>query len=132
MPVYGLIGLTLKHSWSREYFTRKFAAGGIPADYKLYELAHIGDLHALVSSEKQLCGLNVTIPYKQSVIPFLSGISPEAETIGAVNTIRIERRGGNIGMTGFNTDAPAFSAELGRLAFRDDRCALVLGSGGAA
>jgi shikimate dehydrogenase len=130
--IYGLIGSTLKHSWSREYFIRKFAAAGIHADYKLFELAHVGDLPALVSSEKQLCGLNVTIPYKQSVIPFLSGISPEAETIGAVNTIRIERQGGKISMTGFNTDAPAFSAELGRFDFRDDKSALVLGTGGAA
>lgn len=132
MHIYGLIGSTLKHSWSREYFIRKFAAAGIHADYKLFELAHVGDLPALVSSEKQLCGLNVTIPYKQSVIPFLSGISPEAETIGAVNTIRIERQGGKISMTGFNTDAPAFSAELGRFDFRDDKSALVLGTGGAA
>ncbi len=132
MHIYGLIGSTLKHSWSREYFIRKFAAAGIHADYKLFELAHVGDLPALVSSEKQLCGLNVTIPYKQSVIPFLSGISPEAETIGAVNTIRIERQGGNISMTGFNTDAPAFSAELGRFAYGEDKSALVLGAGGAA
>lgn len=132
MRIYGLIGLTLKHSWSREYFTRKFASGGIHADYKLYELTQIGDLPALISAEKQLCGLNVTIPYKKSVIPFLSDLSPEAKAIGAVNTIRIERQDGNIRMTGFNTDAPAFSAELGRFACGEGKSALVLGTGGAA
>jgi len=130
--IYGLIGQTLKHSWSREYFIRKFAAGGIHADYKLFELARINDLPVLVRTEQQLYGLNVTIPYKKSVIPFLSDLSPEAEAIGAVNTIRIERQGQDIRLTGFNTDAPAFGAELGRFAFRESKRALILGTGGAA
>lgn len=132
MRIYGLIGQTLKHSWSREYFIRKFAAGGIHADYKLFELARINDLRVLVRTEQQLYGLNVTIPYKKSVIPFLSDLSPEAEAIGAVNTIRIERQGQDIRLTGFNTDAPAFGAELGRFAFRESKRALILGTGGAA
>lgn len=130
--IYGLIGLTLKHSWSKQYFTGKFSGGNINAVYNLYELQQIDEIIKLVEAEKRLCGLNVTIPYKQSVIPFLSAVSPEAAAIGAVNAIAIDRSSDEIRMTGYNTDAPAFAEELIGFAGKPSGNALILGTGGAA
>ena len=89
MRRFGLIGRPLGHSASAAYFTEKFNREGITdCEYSLYELGSIGDLPGLLERLPELCGLNVTIPYKRDVMAFLDSVSPEAEAIGAVNCIR--------------------------------------------
>lgn len=129
MRRYGLIGRPLAHSFSQRYFERKFAREHIAdAEYRLYELADAADVEELLSSLPDLCGLNVTIPYKQAILPYLDSLSSEAEAIGAVNCIDI--RHGR--MTGYNTDIEGIRSTLAALtAARMPQAALVLGSGGA-
>ena len=125
---YGLIGRQLAHSFSRSYFSSKFEQEGrTDHRYDLFELDHIGALPQLLSSTPGLRGLNVTIPYKQEVIPFLDQLSPTASAVGAVNTIDL--RGGM--RIGHNTDVEGFRATLMPLIGDDRPRALVLGSGGA-
>jgi len=135
MDTYGLIGFPLKHSFSARFFTEKFKREQIDAEYLNFEIEDIHEIHGLILLHQQLKGLNVTIPYKEKVIPFLSGISPEAEKIGAVNVIRVEREPGDISfyrLTGYNTDYIGFRDSLTPLLKPTiHRKALVLGTGGA-
>ena len=128
MRTFGLIGGTLAHSFSAAYFTKKFEEQQINAVYKNFPLQSIGELNELLVQNPEMVGLNVTIPFKQSVIPFLDTLSPEAEAVGAVNTIHIS----NGVRKGHNTDVAGFAASIKPfLAFGMER-ALVLGNGGAA
>lgn len=135
MVQYGLIGRSLGHSRSPELFGSIFAREGLAdARYELFELDRVDELPGLIAARPALRGLNVTIPYKQSVIPLLHGLSPEAAAVGAVNSIRI-REGRWIG---HNTDIDGFRSLLGphlrELSGRGGTVrprALVLGSGGA-
>lgn len=128
MPaLYGLIGYPLSHSFSPKWFTEKFAAEDIDALYKAYPLEHVEDILDLLSNYP-LKGLNVTIPYKESVTGFLDTLSPEAKAIGAVNCIDIR----NGKRTGHNTDIIGFEQSLIPLLQPHHTKALVLGSGGAA
>ena len=93
MKKFGLIGYPLSHSFSNKYFTEKFEKEAIKdCQYELYPIASIEEFPGLLASEPELVGLNVTIPYKEQVIPFLDELDPKAEAIGAVNTIVIENR----------------------------------------
>ncbi len=130
MRKFGLIGKTLKHSFSKSYFTEKFQKEGIDAQYELYELADIAGLKDLLH-DPDLVGLNVTIPYKEQVLPYLNAVDPTAEAIGAVNTIRIERRGAEPFLTGFNTDFIGFTDSLKTMLKPYHQRALILGTGGA-
>ena len=129
MKRYGLIGYPLGHSFSARYFADKFAREGI-ADcrYDLYELKTIEELPALLEAQPELRGFNVTIPYKQQIIPYLDDLSPETRMIGAVNCVRCEGRR----LTGYNTDVTGLRASLETFlgGERPER-ALVLGTGGA-
>ncbi len=132
MRKYGLIGYPLSHSFSKRYFTEKFEKEGIgDAEYENYPLESIGELPELVRAEPALAGLNVTIPYKEKVIPFLDSLAGDASAVGAVNTIRISRSGG-IRLTGYNTDVWGFETTLRPLLKPWHTFALVLGTGGAA
>lgn len=129
MQQYGLIGKKLSHSFSKKYFTEKFEKEQIQAEYDLYELPNISHFKDLIAQNPNLCGLNVTIPYKTEIIPFLDELSLEAKAVGAVNTIKITE---DKKLIGYNTDIYGFHQSL--LAFWDkpsDR-ALILGTGGAA
>lgn len=129
MDVYGLIGKSLAHSFSKRYFTKKFKKEGIQARYKLFELEEIAELPWRLRAEPTLRGFNVTIPYKESIIPFLHHISPEAEAIGAVNTVCMLPTG----LEGHNTDAYGFATSLKTLlGSKRLSSALILGTGGAA
>jgi shikimate dehydrogenase len=132
MIQYGLIGNPLTHSFSAEYFNKKFRNEGIDAAYRLYPLNSLQELHELIMQVPGLKGLNVTIPFKQSILNFLGTVSPEAEAIGAVNTLLINRSNQGFNLTGFNTDAPAFAAEIEDFAVNCRPQALILGTGGAA
>lgn len=132
--IYGLVGRHLGHSWSRNYFTDRFAREGVDAAYLNFEMEDpVAELPQLIADTPALSGLNVTVPYKQTVMPLLDEISPEAEAIGAVNVIAIERSDAGLRLTGHNTDCLGFRESLRPLlgdATRHTR-ALVLGTGGA-
>ena len=135
MERYGLIGRSLTHSFSKKYFTAKFAEKGLKDHrYDLFELAAIDEFPGLMRDATGLRGLNVTIPYKEAVIPFLDALDPLAAAVGAVNTIVIKEGR----TTGHNTDVEGFRSLLAPLVASlpskgsDIRTrALVLGSGGA-
>jgi shikimate dehydrogenase len=126
---FGLIGATVSHSFSKNYFDEKFFREGLrDYHYELYPLATIDDLKKLLSENPELCGLNVTIPYKETVMKFLHDIEPAAKSIGAVNVIKIA----NGKLTGYNTDSEAFLETLARWCPKQpDLSALVLGTGGS-
>lgn len=127
MRLFGLIGYPLTQSFSKKYFTEKFLKEDIgDAAYELFEIENIGLLHSVLDN-KNLCGFNVTIPYKKEVISFLSSIDSEAEAIGACNCIKITEGK----LKGFNTDAPAFEKSLLPLLKAHHKNALILGTGGA-
>ncbi|MBV6440703.1 MAG: shikimate dehydrogenase [Haliscomenobacteraceae bacterium CHB4] len=109
MRLFGLIGFPLGHSFSQKYFSEKFAREGIAdARYELFPLENIADLPALLAQHPDLCGLNVTIPHKETVIPFLHELDETARAVGAVNCIKIE----NQQLKGYNTDVTGFEKSL--------------------
>lgn len=128
MKKFGLIGKNLSHSFSQKFFTEKWKKEDLTDhEYQLYELTEIDEFKSLVE-ENEFSGLNVTIPYKESVIPFLDELSEEAEKIGAVNTIDF-RDGKTIG---HNTDVYGFRQSVKPFLASHHERALVLGTGGAA
>ncbi len=126
---YGLIGKSLKHSFSKDYFTSKFEKTHINANYSLCELANIEEIKDVFS--KQWQGLNVTIPYKEQIIPFLNEVDDLATQVGAVNTIQFSKKEGQTWLKGFNTDVIGFETTLKPLLQTHHTRALVLGTGGA-
>ncbi len=135
MDTYGLIGFPLKHSFSAKFFTDKFEREKIDAEYLNFELEDIGDIREVLLQNPQLKGLNVTIPYKERIFPFLDEVSPEARKIGAVNVIKVYRQHANskhYRLSGFNTDYIGFRQSLLPLINSDfHKNALILGTGGA-
>ena len=129
--VYGLIGKKLGHSFSKTYFTQKFKKENLRGvDYRLFPLEHIDDFKKLILQEEGLDGLNVTIPYKEAIIPFLDELDRTAQSVGAVNTIRFEEGK----LIGHNTDVIGFEQSL--LPFLEGKNplrlkAMILGTGGA-
>jgi len=129
---YGLIGLPLTHSFSEKYFAEKFRIEKISdVEYLNFPLQSIMELMSLVINNLEICGLNVTIPYKEQVIPFLDDIDPEANEAGAVNTITISRSKNKIFLKGYNTDIIGFVQSLPAGISKKHKNALVLGTGGA-
>ena len=128
MKLYGLIGYPLGHSFSKQYFTQKFEKENL-ADcfFELFPLIKIHQLNNLIQSQLSLKGLCVTIPHKQSVIPFLNSISEEAKNIGAVNCIEILPEG----LKGHNTDVVGFEQSFIPYLKPHHSKALVFGTGGA-
>lgn len=127
MEHYGLIGKRLGHSFSKRYFSNKFEQEQIDASYSLIELDEISAIVDVVRNDSDLRGLNVTIPYKESIIPYLDEVSTEAKAVGAVNCIAIN----NGKMVGYNTDVEGIRATLRELNIDTETKALILGSGGA-
>ena len=133
MRVFGLIGYPLSHSFSVKYFAEKFNKENITnCVYQNFEIPTIDDFPQIISNNPNLFGLNVTIPYKEKVIPFLDELSLEAKIIGAVNTIQIIRNNGKIKLVGHNTDCYGFHQSLKPLLQANHHKALILGTGGAA
>ena len=128
---FGLLGYPLQHSFSRGYHNERFARWGLDAVYDNYELSDLSQLRSIVERDKELEGLNVTIPYKQAVMPLLNDIDPVAQAIGAVNVIRIERTDGVVRMVGYNSDYIGFRNSITPLLKPHHTHALVLGTGGA-
>jgi shikimate dehydrogenase len=131
MDLYGLIGKQLSHSWSEQYFSAKFEKERIDASYKLFTLPDIGLLPTLLENNPRLKGLNVTIPYKRDVLPYLDWIEKDAKLCNAVNTILIKKNGTKTKLIGFNTDIAGFSATVDQCVNIKSISALILGTGGA-
>lgn len=132
MKTLGLIGYPLSHSFSSKYFSDKFQNEGIKDyEYKNFEIENIDLLKDVIKSNPDLVGFNVTIPYKEQIIPFLDELSNEAETIGAVNTVKVERNGDSVKLIGHNTDAFGFKESLRPVMKGYHHKALILGTGGA-
>ncbi|MBO7471623.1 MAG: shikimate dehydrogenase, partial [Bacteroidaceae bacterium] len=127
MDKYGIIGFPLGHSFSKGFFTEKFARESIDAQYLNFEIPDATMLKDVLRENPELRGLNVTLPHKQAVIPLLDELSDEAREIGAVNVIRI--RDGRL--KGFNSDIIGFSESIKPLLQPHHTKALILGTGGA-
>lgn len=127
--IFGLIGATVSHSFSKSYFDEKFFREGLrDYHYELFPLTKIQDIEKLLKENKSLSGLNVTLPYKEQVIKYLNEIDPKAKEIGAVNVIKIEQGK----LKGYNTDSDAFFETIEKWLPKDKNFkALVLGSGGS-
>jgi shikimate dehydrogenase len=129
--VYGLIGRSLSHSFSKDYFMKKFHEINIKnAIYNLYELKEIEEFKELINNTPGLKGLNVTIPYKEHVIPFLDKLDQSAEKVGAVNVIKVKTSGS---LVGFNSDYYGFKKSLENWLTNGygNMKALILGTGGS-
>ena len=110
MDKYGLIGYPLGHSFSISYFNQRFE--GINAVYENFEIPTIEALDEVLNLNPELKGLNVTIPYKEKVIPYLDSISPEARAIGAVNVIKVSHEGKSVKLKGYNSDVIGFTKSI--------------------
>ena len=133
MRTFGLIGFPLSHSFSKQFFSEKFEAEQITGcKYELFPIAHADEIKDLIASNASLCGLNVTIPHKVNVIPFLNEIDVDAKEIGAVNCISIDQSGENPFLKGYNTDVYGFAESLKPLLEKHHQKALIFGDGGAA
>jgi shikimate dehydrogenase len=132
MRKFGLVGFPLGHSFSKKYFAEKFTNEHITdCIYENYPLTDILQLESLIASETELCGLNVTIPYKSLVIRFLDEIEPEAKEIGAVNVLKIKRIAGEIKLYGYNSDVRGIRDSLFPYINKGVNQAIVLGTGGS-
>ena len=128
MNVFGLIGYPLTHSFSQQYFTEKFAKESVTGCFfKLFPLTSIDLFPGLITNEKDLRGVAVTVPYKEQVIRYIDIVNDEAKKVGAVNCIRIQA---GI-LTGYNTDIIGFERSVTPLLKSHHTKALVLGAGGA-
>jgi shikimate dehydrogenase len=129
MKRYGLIGYPLTHSLSQQYFKQKFIDQGIEdCVYERFSIPSIGDLHDILKTHPDLCGFNITIPYKKEVLAFLTERSKAVEEVGACNCVKIID--GNL--IGYNTDVIGFENSLIPFLKPAHNKALVLGTGGAA
>ncbi len=127
---YGLIGKNISYSFSKKYFTEKFALGGLDdCTYENFDLDSIEGFPEIISNNPNLKGLNVTIPYKEAIIPYLNKLSKNAALIGAVNVIRFTKKGN---LKGYNSDYYGFMKSLEPLLQPHHKRALILGTGGAA
>ena len=127
---YGLIGKNISYSFSKKYFTEKFTLGNlIDCSYENFDMQAIEEFPLLITNNPDLKGLNITIPYKETVIPYLDKLSKTAAQIGAVNVIRFTKKGK---LKGYNSDYYGFMKSLQPLLQLHHQKALILGTGGAA
>lgn len=127
MSKFGLVGKTLGHSFSKQYFEEKFRKEGLEHSFENFELPVIEEIQR-VFSIPDLKGFSVTIPYKEQIIPFLDALSEEAQAIGAVNCVRLDENGRK---TGYNTDAFGFHQMIKPFLTNEHERAIILGTGGA-
>ncbi|RAJ13040.1 shikimate dehydrogenase [Olleya aquimaris] len=129
MRKFGLIGKDISYSFSQNYFTLKFKDENITnATYQNFDIQTIEDFKQQILTTNNLAGLNVTIPYKESIIPFLDRLDKKAEKIGAVNTIKFTKKGR---LKGYNTDVYGFKKSIKPHLKKHHKQALILGTGGA-
>ena len=132
--LYGLIGYPLIHSFSQDYYNRKFESEGINAMYLNFEIEDIGQFMEIVAQYPNLKGLNVTAPYKEQVIPYLNELDEDAQVIGAVNVLKVlkDLKNNDVRLKGYNSDVVGFSKSIEPFLDENHNKAMVLGTGGAA
>ncbi|APG59073.1 shikimate dehydrogenase family protein [Christiangramia salexigens] len=128
MRRFGLLGKSIDYSFSRKYFSEKFNNESIDAIYQNFDIPDIAEFANILKNTPQINGLNVTIPYKEAIIPYLDDLDEHAEAIKAVNTIKIEKDGS---LTGYNTDYWGFMEAIKPHLLPKHKQALILGTGGA-
>ena len=130
MKHYGLIGFPLTSSFSKRFFTEKFEKENIDAVYDTYPLENIEGIENLIKNV-DLYGLNVTVPYKESVVKYLDELDDTAREIAAVNTVKFLRKNNSLLLKGYNTDVIGFENSLKNLPQAQHKKALILGTGGS-
>ena len=128
MPELGLLGKHISYSFSKAHFTKKFKEEGLPYSYENFDIENILEFPLILKNNPDLVGLNVTIPYKEQIIPYLNSLSEQAKAIGAVNTVTISSSGK---LKGYNTDTFGFRASIEPFLKPQHKRALILGTGGA-
>ena len=128
MAKFGLIGRNIAYSFSKRFFSEKFERENLVHTYENFDISSIQKFQKIPQETPHLKGLNVTIPYKEEIIPFLDSLDADAEKIGAVNTIKISEEGKLIG---YNTDHFGFQKSLEAFLPLRQKTALILGTGGA-
>ena len=128
MAKFGLIGRNIAYSFSKRFFSEKFERENLVHTYENFDISSIQKFQKILQETPHLKGLNVTIPYKEEIIPFLDSLDADAEKIGAVNTIKISEEGKLIG---YNTDHFGFQKSLEAFLPLQQKTALILGTGGA-
>lgn len=132
MPLIGLIGYPLGHSFSPSYFKAKFSALGLSDwDYQLFPISSLTQLPELIEKQPDLLALNVTIPYKTAVLPFCHSLSEAVQVIGASNLLIIDRQHHDIQLHAHNTDVAGFKASLLKVMDQKPKNAVIFGTGGA-
>ncbi|MEJ5994080.1 shikimate dehydrogenase [Pedobacter sp. Du54] len=132
LRTFGLIGYPLSHSFSKKFFSEKFEKEKIAGcTYELFPVENAESILGLINENPSLCGLNVTIPHKLAVIPFIDELDDAAAKIGAVNCIRVHQSDSGISLKGYNTDAYGFAESLKPSLEKHHQKALVFGDGGA-
>lgn len=131
MPLFGLLGFPLGHSFSKTYFTEKFKAEKIDAEFVNFESDNIEQTLQVIKTTPSLKGFAVTIPHKEKIIPYLDYISEDARKIGAVNSVKVEHTISGSILTGYNTDILGFKESLLEFIQTPPTQALLLGTGGA-
>lgn len=128
MATYGLLGKNISYSFSKPYFESFFKSKNLHHQYLNFDISKIEEITTVLKSHPDLKGLNVTIPYKEQILPFLYKTDKEAKKIGAFNTVKISKKGNLIG---YNSDHYGFAKSLSEHFPLSDKTALILGSGGA-
>ncbi len=128
MSKFGLLGKDIDYSFSKNFFSEKFEKENLPHSYENFDISTIERFPKIIPETPNLKGINVTIPYKEAVIPYLDYIDEEAKKIGAVNTIKISE---DEKLTGFNTDYYGFQKSIEQFLPLHNKTALILGTGGA-
>lgn len=131
MDLYGLIGHPLGHSFSKKFFNEKFQNEMIDAEYRNFDIDTIKSFPTIIEEHSNLRGVNVTIPYKELIIPYLDELSEDAQAIGAVNVIKISRNHEGVHLKGYNSDVIGFTDSIRPLLKPFHKKALILGTGGA-
>jgi len=129
MANYGLIGRNIAYSFSKKFFTQKFKKEKLSHSYQNFDIKTLDGFKKIVQDDSTLRGLNVTIPFKEKIIPYLDKLDNQARAIGAVNTIKVLKNGT---LMGYNTDHYGFSKALSCYPDIRNKTALILGNGGAA
>lgn len=133
MDIYGLIGKNLSHSFSPDYFNKKFQKLGIDADYRLFELKDAQEFPEFIANNPNIKGLNVTVPYKRSLGQFMDFIDEPVNITGSINTIKVVRKNNKTILSAYNTDVVGFEKTIRPILKNKNIIkALILGTGGSA
>lgn len=128
MAIFGLLGKNISHSFSKKYFDEFFLSKNLKHTYLNFDVQSADQIFEILKENKELKGFNVTIPYKEEIIPYLYKTDKEAKAIGAVNTVKVSKKGN---LVGYNTDHYGFAKSLAEHFPLTEKTALILGTGGA-